>query len=141
MPKSKADDDPLASVPLFQGLSRRELAAITSVAEELEHPTGHDIVVEGKSGAGFHLILEGSASVRLGGREVTALSAGDYFGEMSVIDGGPRSATVTSTTPVRTLSIASWEFMPLLEKHPGIAAKLLVEMVRRVRRLESSPID
>jgi CRP-like cAMP-binding protein len=79
--------------------------------------------------------------VTVAGREVTALSGGEYFGEMSVIDGGPRSATVTATTPVRTLSIASWEFMPLLEKHPGIAAKMLVEMVRRIRRLESSPID
>lgn len=141
MAKPKATDDPLAAVPLFQGLSKRELAAISSVAEELDHPEGRNIVVEGKSGAGFHLILEGSASVKVGEREVTVLSGGDYFGEMSVIDGGPRSATVTATTPVRTLSIASWEFMPLLEKHPGIAAKMLVEMVRRVRRLESSPID
>jgi CRP/FNR family cyclic AMP-dependent transcriptional regulator len=141
MPKPKAADDPLAAVPLFQGLSKRELAAISSVAEELDHPEGRDIVVEGKSGAGFHLILKGSASVKVGAREVTVLGTGDYFGEMSVIDGGPRSATVTANTPVRTLSIASWEFMPLLEKHPGLAAKLLVEMVRRVRRLESSPID
>jgi CRP/FNR family transcriptional regulator, cyclic AMP receptor protein len=141
MPKSKAVEDPLAGVPLFQGLSKRELQAITSVTEELEHPEGQNIVVEGKSGAGFHLILEGSASVKVGGREVTVLASGDYFGEMSLIDGGPRSATVTATTPVRTLSIASWDFMPLLEKHAGIAAKLLVEMVRRIRRLESSPID
>lgn len=141
MPKPKDADDPLAGVPLFQGLSKRELQAISSVAEEIEHPAGENIVVEGKSGAGFHLILDGSASVNKGGREVTVLAGGDYFGEMSLIDGGPRSATVTATTPVRTLSIASWEFMPILEKHPGIAAKMLLEMVRRVRRLEGSPID
>jgi CRP/FNR family transcriptional regulator, cyclic AMP receptor protein len=128
----------LKTVPLFEGLSRRELNQLLSVSKQIEFDEGHAIVEEGATGVGFHLILEGEAHVLVGGRKRATLRSGDYFGEMSLIDGGPRSATVKTATPVRTLALTSWAFLPLLDKAPSIARKLLVEMSRRLRALERS---
>jgi CRP/FNR family transcriptional regulator, cyclic AMP receptor protein len=128
----------LSSVPLFEGLSKRELNAIVSVAKEIEFDEEHAIVEEGATGVGFHLILEGEVAVLVGGRKRATLGAGNYFGEMSLIDGGPRSATVKTATPVRTLAITSWAFLPLIDKSPSIAKKMLQEMSRRLRSLERS---
>ena len=72
------------------------------------------------------------------GRVVRQLHPGDYFGEISLIDGGPRSATVQADVPMRTLSIASWEFKPLLEEHPAIARHMLVELCRKLRGAEAA---
>jgi CRP-like cAMP-binding protein len=126
----------LANVPLFEGLSKRELSSILNVAKEITHNEGHDVVEEGATGVGFHLILEGEAHVLIGGRKRATLRPGDYFGEMSLLDGGPRSATVRASTPVRTLALTSWAFMPLLDKNPSIARKLLQEMSKRLRNIE-----
>jgi CRP-like cAMP-binding protein len=128
----------LKQVPLFEGLSRRELEQIMKVAKEIDFDEGHAIVEEGATGVGFHLMLEGEASVLVGGRKRATLRSGDYFGEMSLIDGGPRSATVKTVTPVRTMALTSWAFLPLLDKSPSIAKKMLQEMSRRMRNLERS---
>lgn len=128
----------LKTVPLFEGLSKRELDKLISVSKEVDFEEGHAIVEEGATGVGFHLILEGEAHVLVGGRKRATLRSGNYFGEMSLIDGGPRSATVKTATPVRTLALTSWAFLPLLDKNPSIAKKLLVEMSRRLRALERS---
>lgn len=131
--------DLLGEVPLFQGLSRKELTAIAASGKEVSHPEGREIVKEGATeAAGFHLILEGTAKVLAGKRTVNTLGPGDHFGEMSLLDGGPRSATVTATTPVRTFSITAWSFRPLLERNPSIARKLLMEMSRRLRAATKS---
>ena len=128
----------LSSVPLFDGLSKRELNTILNVAKEIEFDEGHAVVEEGATGVGFHLILEGEVAVLVGGRKRATLGAGNYFGEMSLIDGGPRSATVKTATPVRTLAITSWAFLPLIDKSPSIAKKMLQEMSKRLRALERS---
>jgi CRP/FNR family transcriptional regulator, cyclic AMP receptor protein len=128
----------LSSVPLFDGLSKRELNTILNVAKEIEFEEGHAVVEEGATGVGFHLILEGEVAVLVGGRKRATLGAGNYFGEMSLIDGGPRSATVKTATPVRTLAITSWAFLPLIDKSPSIAKKMLQEMSKRLRALERS---
>jgi CRP/FNR family cyclic AMP-dependent transcriptional regulator len=123
----------LASVPLFQDLSKRELSAILKSAREVQHPAGSAVLEEGTDGVGFHLILEGKATVVIGGRTRAELGPGSYFGEMSLIDGLPRTATVTPVTPMKTLTIASWDFAPMIDQNPSIARKLLVEMSRRLR--------
>lgn len=128
----------MRSVPLFEGLTKRELEAIYNAAKEVAFGADKAIVEEGATGVGFHMILEGEANVLVGGRRRATLGAGDYFGEMSLIDGGPRSATVRTTTPVRTVSLTSWAFLPLLDKNPSIAKKILLEMSRRLRALERS---
>ena len=90
----------LRSVPLFAGLKDRELKDILGRTREVEH-TGGEIVEEGPKGVGFHLILEGSAAVLQHGQVRRTLGPGDYFGEISMIDGKPRSATVRPEGPVR----------------------------------------
>ncbi len=128
----------LAGVPLFEGLSKRELEAVVGAGKEVDVREGKQIVEEGQTGLGFHLVLEGKVQVLVGGEGRAQLGPGEYFGEMSLIDGGPRSATVVAETPVRTLSLASWAFLPILDDHPSIARKLLVELSRRLRSVEKS---
>ena len=136
MSVSKGVADRLAGVPLFKGLNRSELEAVLRSSDEVDHAAGRPIVREGTSGVGFHLILDGTATVSQGDRSLRSLGPGDYFGEIALIDGEPRSASVTADTPVRTLSVASWNFRPLLEEHPRITVKLLLEMCRRLREME-----
>jgi CRP/FNR family transcriptional regulator, cyclic AMP receptor protein len=127
----------LAAVPLFQGLSKQELAEIVSVAREVEFPAGIDIVSEGHQAADFFLILDGEARVEVRGRRSKAkLRPGDYFGEVSVLDGGPRSATVTAETGVLALQLDRSRFLKLLDRHGSIGRKILVDMSKRLRAVE-----
>ncbi|HEY5664241.1 MAG TPA: cyclic nucleotide-binding domain-containing protein [Ilumatobacter sp.] len=122
----------LQGVPLFSGLSKKELAAIWQFMRVVSHDDGHQIVVEGKKGQGFHLILDGEVSVRRKNRRIR-LAKGDFFGEMALIDDGPRSATVTAVGPVTTASIASWEFKSLAADNAAFLWKLLLVMTARLR--------
>jgi CRP-like cAMP-binding protein len=134
----KSLTDLLGSVSLFEGLSKRELAQIEKLGKEVNFPTGKTIVTEGENGVGFHLILEGNTKLIAGGRKRSTMGPGEWFGELSLIDRGPRTATVTTETPVRTFSLLSWEFLPLLDKNPKIARKIMIEMCHRLRAERSS---
>jgi CRP/FNR family transcriptional regulator, cyclic AMP receptor protein len=127
----------LGQVPLFQGLSQTELGIVMSTTQEVRFEPGEEIVREGDLGAGFHLILEGTATVLRGKRKVRTLGPGDSFGDIALIDGGHRTATVRADSALHTLSVASWHFKPLLLEHPQIAFKLLVQLCRRLREAES----
>jgi CRP-like cAMP-binding protein len=129
----------MASVPLFSGLTRKELESICVSCKETTFPAGKEIFHEGAEGVGFHLILEGEVEVIKGEQVEATLGTGKFFGEMSLIDGGPRSATIRTKTPVKTFSLTSWEFRPLVEGNPSIAFKLLEELSRRLRASEKSP--
>src|SRR5881396_119423 len=98
----------LAKVPLFSGCSKRELAVIAQAAKEVRHKAGTVIAREGEYGIGLFLILEGKCRVTIGGKEKAILGPGDFFGEIALIDGGPRTATVTAITDVRLLGITEW---------------------------------
>ena len=136
MPKDSLEM--LGSVGLFEGLSKKELAQIHRQARIGEFPAGDVVVNEGETGVGFHLILSGRAKVLSGKRTISTLGPGDFFGELSLIDRGPRTATVVAQTPLKTLSLVSWEFMPLLDRNPPIMRKLLVEVTRRLRNERKS---
>lgn len=138
MAGTKDAETMLKSVPIFEGLTKKELQTVMSSAKEIDYAPGREIVKEGATGVGFHLILEGQANVIVGDHAQAKLGPGDYFGEMSLIDGGPRSATVRADSAVRTLSLASWEFTPLLDSNPSIARKMLIELSRRLRAVEST---
>jgi CRP/FNR family cyclic AMP-dependent transcriptional regulator len=136
---AKLSADVLATVDLFQGLSKRELQRVLASAKELEFAVGDTIVKEGDEDGRFYLLLDGAARVTQGRRTVAQLGPGDYFGEISLIDGEPRSASVVATEPIRALTLARWNFRPLLDEYPAIARKVLLEMCRRVRELDRSP--
>ena len=123
----------LRATDLFSSLSRRSLATVAGSAKVISHPAGKQLVAEGGEGIGFHLILEGTVSVAAGGKRRAKLGPGEYFGEMSMIDGGPRSATVTTDTPVTMIYLSAWNFRPILKSEPEIARALLLVMCARLR--------
>lgn len=131
--------DVLGKVPLFHGLSKRELEHIFRETEEETFSAGTRIVSEGESGGRFFVLLEGRASVSIGDRKRGRLGPGDFFGEMSLIDGQPRSATVTADSYVVARSIAPWNFLALLEENWPMNRKVLVALTRRIREMEKSP--
>jgi CRP/FNR family cyclic AMP-dependent transcriptional regulator len=127
----------LGATDLFSSLSKRSLDAVAASARTVEHPAGKTITTEGDAGVGFHLIIDGRATVAVGGSERAEIGRGRYFGEISLIDGGPRSATITAKTDLTTISLATWDFRPILESEPDIARALLLVMCKRLRQAEA----
>lgn len=123
----------LGGVPLFEGLSKRELNQIARAAKQVTHRQGAVLAREGQSGVGFFLIVDGTAGVKVGTRSRGRLGSGDFFGEISLLDGGPRTATVTAETEVTTLGMTPWDFKQLIESNPSIASKMLRVMAQRLR--------
>ena len=136
MAKQQEQVEVLRRVPLFSDLTKRELQQVARTVNDVTHPAGHVIVTEGDKGVGLHIIISGQAKVSRNGRTVARLGPGDYFGEMSMIDGGPRTATVTADTPLRLLGLTFWDFHPLLKTSPSISYKLLVKLCARLREAE-----
>jgi CRP/FNR family cyclic AMP-dependent transcriptional regulator len=128
----------LRSVPLFAGFTDKQLRRIGDAGKKVELPEGRVVAREDQSGEGFHVILEGKVSVNVHGQERATLGPGQFFGEMSLIDGKPRSATVTVVEPTTTFSITSWEFHPLLDD-ADFTKGLLAELAARIRASERSP--
>ena len=137
MPGSEAVDA-LTRIELFQGLSAEDLAQVAEMAKALDFAAGRPITTEGDAGGRFYVLLDGQADVVVGDDVVSSLTAGDHFGEISLIDGQPRTATVVARSPVRTLSLSSWNFRPLLKEHPSIAEGVLLELCRRLRSADAS---
>lgn len=126
----------LGRTDLFSELGKKVLQAVADQAKLVEHDAGKEITEEGGGATGFHLITHGTASVTVGGKPRRTLGAGEYFGEISLIDGQPRSATVRSETPLRTVSLSSWSFRPLLDEEPAVSKALLKVMCARLRAAE-----
>ncbi len=115
----------LGRVIIFRGLNKRELESVASAGQIVNHDQGHEVVQEGGGSVGFHLILDGEAEVIRGGNAVHKLGPGDHFGEISLLDGKPRTATVKAVSALRTFSLSSWNFKPLLDSNPSMARNLL----------------
>jgi CRP/FNR family transcriptional regulator len=125
--------DLLGAVPLFSGLSKKDLNRVMSTAKDARHSQGQEVMTEGHGGVGFHLIVDGKAKVVRNGRTVATLGPGEFFGEMALVDDAPRSASVVADTDLNTLVISKWEFRPLLKSQPEMAWKLIEHLVGRVR--------
>jgi len=123
----------LRRVDLFGEMSDRELNRLAKSFRESRFGAGEVIAAEGKSGVGFFVIGEGTVRYSVGGSDVGTGGAGDYFGEIALIDDGPRTATVTAETPVTAYGLTSWEFRPLVEENAEIAWELLQRMAKRLR--------
>jgi CRP/FNR family cyclic AMP-dependent transcriptional regulator len=131
----------LATVPLFSALSSKELEEVVRAAEELDVTAGDELVTEGRIGREFFLILSGDAVVRRDGKQLAELGAGQWFGELSLIDHKPRSATVVAVTDMKLLVLAPAEFAGLLETVPSMAAKLLRTMAHRLREADERDVS
>jgi CRP/FNR family transcriptional regulator, cyclic AMP receptor protein len=123
----------LAKVPLFEGISAESLTRLAAVTGELDFQTDQFIVLQGQVGTGLYVIVEGEVKVVRGSDELIRLGPNDFFGELSVIDQLPRSASVQATMPTRTLALASWDLLDLLESDPKLSLNLITGLVTRVR--------
>ena len=129
----------LVDVPLFATLSKRQLRHIAGLSEEQQFDEGTSLAEEGKPGDTFYVLLEGEAKVVRGGRRMDRLIPGDFFGEIALIDGGPRTASVVTTTPVTTLTITRSRFRKMLDEDSTIVLAMLEELAKRLRNNERSP--
>lgn len=128
----------LAGVPLFEGLSKRQLKKIGALAESADFMEGASVVKEGQPGDSFFVALSGQAKVTVKGRTVHRILPGDHFGEISLLDGGQRTATVTTETPMTLLMIQRKDFLKAVQGDPEVAVALLECMARMIRRVDRS---
>lgn len=129
--------DALARVKLFSACSKKDLGVLSRVSDEVDLPAGTTLVKEGTTGHEFYLILDGTASVRRNNKKIASLGAGQYFGEMALLDRGPRSATVVADSDIKVLVIGQREFNGVLDEVPGLAHKLLTGMAARLREADA----
>lgn len=133
---SSAYLDHLSRIPLFSACSKRELERIGSATDEVDVEAGRVLVEQGAVGHEAFVIIEGTAEVRRGEQVVTELGPGAHFGELAILDGGPRTASVVATTPLRLLVLGQREFSALVDDVPGLSHKLLRALASRVRELD-----
>jgi|SRR5205823_6145588 len=129
--------DHLARVPLFSACSKRELQTIGRASDDVRVPAGKVLVEEGRPGHEFFLILDGRASVKRGKKKIAELGPGQYFGEMALLDRGPRSATVVADTEMDVLVLGQREFAGVIDEVPAMAHKLLTTMAQRLRESDA----
>jgi len=128
-----APPDLLRRVELFESLSDRDLKKLADSFKESTFSAGNVIATEGQRGVGFFVIGEGTVDYSIHDDRVGSGGPGDYFGEVALIDDGPRTATVTATTDVTAYGMTSWEFRPLVEENASIAWELLQKIATRLR--------
>jgi CRP/FNR family transcriptional regulator, cyclic AMP receptor protein len=123
----------LQRVPLFADLTRREVQQIARLFKERRFAEGETVVQEGSGGAAFYVIDSGEAAVIIGGKQHSTLKAGDYFGEIALLDLGTRMATIAATSELVCYGLTYWEFRPLVEANGVIGWKLLQRMAQMLR--------
>jgi len=126
----------IKSVPLFQGLDERQLQMLASTFSERRFSTGDELMTEGRTGAGFFVIDSGEVTISIEGEDLRTLGPRDYYGEIALIDGGVRTATITAASDGVSYGLTSWQFRPLVEENASIAWPLLEAMAARTRDIE-----
>ena len=135
-PLGRRGVDLLAQVPLFEGLSRRHLKQIAEHADEISFREKETIVEAGQPGGTFFIIVEGEVRVVRGDRTIARAGPGEFFGEISLLDGGPRSASVIAETPVVAIRLFKASFDRVVRDEPRVAGKILAVVARRLREAE-----
>lgn len=128
----------LASVPLFEGLTKRHLKKVSKLVSVVDFTAGDVIVQQGHAGDSLYIALTGQAKVAANGRTVHRVLPGDHFGEISVLDGGPRTASVVAETPMTLLMVTRGPFMRELAHDPELTIALLESLARTIRRVDRS---
>jgi CRP-like cAMP-binding protein len=123
----------LRRVPLFADFDKGDLERLARSFKDRTFEAGSAVAEEGRGGAGFFVIESGEGTVSVRGSEHGKVGPGDYFGEIALIDEGPRSATITADSDLRCYGITSWEFRPLVESNASMAWKLLETLAKRLR--------
>jgi CRP-like cAMP-binding protein len=129
----------LGGVALFRLCTKSELARIASLVDEVDAPQGKTLTREGESGWECFVVAEGTATARRGNRKLATIGPGSFFGEMSLLDEGPRSATVTADTDMHLLVLSSRSFSSLIDEVPSVARRMLRGMAERLRASEQAP--
>ena len=124
--------DLLKHVPLFARCSKKELELISGLADEIDLPEGKELTQEGERGREFFVLVDGTAEVHRGGKQLRTLGPGEFFGEIALVSGRPRTATVTATSPVRALVVTDQAFGGLMRNSPDIQLKVLEAIADRL---------
>lgn len=127
----------LQNVPIFSGMPKKELKAMAHSFVERWYEPGTVIEEEGAKGISFYLIADGSVDVKKGGKTIATLSKGQFFGELSLLDKQPRSATIQTTERTRCLIMTSWVWSGFLETQPKLAVPVMRELARRIRETDA----
>jgi len=122
----------IKEVPLFGGLSKSQLGSIAQLADEVDVPTGKELIAEGDRGRQFFVLVEGTADVRRRGRKINRMNNGDFFGAIALVSDRPTTASVTATEPSRLLVITASGFRRLLRDSPDVQLKVLLALAERV---------
>jgi CRP/FNR family transcriptional regulator, cyclic AMP receptor protein len=138
--RASAKVELLRQVPLFSGLSTKELMSLSRLMDEVDLKPGTVIIREGNTGGEFFIVVDGTIEVRRNGRLLARLGKGDYLGEIALIDHGPRTATAIVETPARVLVLASREFHSMLASDPRIENKILRTLAARVRDMSPKAV-
>lgn len=133
-------EEALSHAPLFAEIPKRHLRSIARVTRVSSHPAGRSIVQEGTEGSALYVLLEGDAKVVRKGRTVARLGPGDFFGEISLIDGGPRTASVVAQTPIRSLKLEGQDFRRVVGTEPQLALRIMQTLAARLRDHERPPV-
>jgi CRP-like cAMP-binding protein len=133
--------DLLHGIPLFARLDRKHLARLGMLTDEVDVPAGKVLIRQGELGDDLMIVVSGQVGVERNGVRVNQLQSGDFFGEIALIERGPRTATVTAEEPSRLLVINHRDFHALMEEFPEVAAQVLVTLAHRVRTLEADAVN
>ena len=132
MLRKNAKVDLLGRVTLFSGCSKKELAQIALIADEIDIPAGKTLITQGRPGRQFFVVIEGAVSVTRDGEKQPKRGGSEFFGEIALVSGGPATATVTTTEPTRALVIAPQHFRALLDRTPSIQRRILHSFSERL---------
>ena len=126
----------LKRVPLLSGLGRREIEEVGRLAEEVDVPAGQVLMREGDIGREFYVLVRGSVGIERAGARIRTMKDGDFFGEIALLDEGPRSATATTEADSKLLVLGHREFHSLMDRFPAIRTCVLEALAKRIRHLE-----
>ncbi len=132
--------DLIAGVPLFGGCRGRDLEEVGRLADEVDVPAGKVLMREGEAAHEFVIVVEGTLRVERAGREIARLGPGQFAGEIGLVDGGPRNATVIADSPTRLLVLGHREFVSILDRFPSIQRLVLLAMAQRLRAVDPEAI-
>ena len=131
----------LKSTPIFANTSEKSLESMIKSAVEKTVSPGDKVVQEGQGGVGFYLILDGKAEVIKDGQKLAELGTGNFFGELSVIDGQPRTADVVAVTETKCWILSQWAMKSIIANHPEVALSMLEELARRLRATDATRVN